>query len=80
MKLTIDCVSICAVEYPVKRVALIFTFIRPRTVSHYQASLPESCSVEQVAGLIYVNIADNFRDSAEMYETHFQNLGLPLFQ
>jgi hypothetical protein len=80
MTLTIESVSICAVEYPVKCVVLIFTSIKPRTACHYEASLPESCGVEQIAGLIYANIAENFRDSAAACKVHFQKLGLPLFQ
>lgn len=80
MRLSIGHVSICAVEHPIKGVVLIFESIMPRTVCQYETSLPERCSVEQIAGLIYVNIAQNFRDSAEMYKAHFQKLGLSLFQ
>jgi hypothetical protein len=78
MTLTIESVSICAVEYPVKCVVLIFTSIKPRTASHYEVSLPESCSVEQIAGLIYANIVQNFRDSATAFKGHFRKLGLSL--
>jgi hypothetical protein len=80
LKLTIGCVSINAVEYPGKNVALFFSSVGPRTVYQYDTFLPESCSIEQIAGLIYVNIAENFRTSAEMFKVHFQKLGLPLFQ
>jgi hypothetical protein len=80
MRLSIGHVSICAVEHPIKGVLLIFESIRPRSVCQYETSLPERCSVEQIAGLIYVNIAQNFRDGAEMYKAHFQSLGLSLFQ
>jgi hypothetical protein len=80
LKLTIGCVSINAVEYPGKNVALFFSSIGPRIVCQYDIFLPESCSIEQIAGLIYVNIADNFRSSTEMFKAHFQKLGLALFQ
>lgn len=80
LRLAIGDVSICAVERPFKGVVLIFESITPRTMCQYEASLPEHCSVEQIAGLIYVNITQNFRGSAEMCKAHFEKLGLPLFQ
>lgn len=80
LRLTIGDVSIYAVEHPYKGVALIFESITPRTMCQYEVSIPERCSVEQIAGLIYVNVVQNFRGSAEMYKAHFQELGLPLFQ
>ena len=80
LRLTIGNVSIHAVEHPYKGVALIFESTTPRTMCQYEVSIPERCSVEQIAGLIYVNVVQNFRGSAEMYKAHFQKLGLPLFQ
>ena len=80
LKITIGDVSISAVEHPFKGVALIFKSITPRTMCQYEVSLPERCSAEQIAGLIYVNVAENFRDSAAMFKAHFQKLGLTLFQ
>jgi hypothetical protein len=80
LRLTIGDVSIYAVEHPFKGVALIFESITPRIMCQYEVSLPERCSVEQIAGLIYVNVVQNFRGSAEKYKAHFQELGLPLFQ
>ena len=80
LKLTIDCVSINAVEYPGKCVALFFKSFTPRSMCLYDTFLPESCSIEQVAGLIYVNIAHNFRDHKEEFKAHLQKLGIPLFQ
>jgi hypothetical protein len=38
------------------------------------------CFVSHPAGLIYVNIAHNFRDHKEEFKAHFQKLGLSLFQ
>lgn len=80
LNLTVGHVSIDAVEHPFKGVVLIFESITTRTMCQYEASLPAFCSKEQIAGLIYVNIAENFRDHAEMYKGHFQKLGLSLFQ
>jgi hypothetical protein len=50
------------VEHPIKGVVLIFECITPSTMCQFETSLPELCSVEQIAGLIYVNITPNFRD------------------
>jgi hypothetical protein len=80
MKITIGDVSIRAVPHPFKGAALIFTSIAPRTVCQYEVSLPEHCSVEQIAGLIYVNIALNFGDSEAMWKAHLQKWGVTLFQ
>jgi hypothetical protein len=80
MRLTIGDVSILAVEHPIKGVVLIFEYITPRTMCQYETSLPEVCSVEQIAGLIYVNIALNFGDTADRCKAYFQELGLSLFQ
>jgi hypothetical protein len=80
LRLTIGDVSIYAVGHPFKGVALTFESIRPRTMCQYEVSLPELCSVEQIAGLIYVNIVNNFSDSREMYKAHFEKLELRLFQ
>jgi hypothetical protein len=80
LKLTVGRVSINAVEHPFKGVVLIFESITTRTMCQYEASLPVFCSKEQIAGLIYVNIAQNFRDHQQMFKNHFQTRGLPLFQ
>lgn len=76
LRLIIGDLSIYALEHPFKGVVLIFESITPRTMCQYEVSLPEHCSVEQVAGLIYVNIAQNFRGSAEIFKAHFEKLGL----
>jgi hypothetical protein len=36
--------------------------------------------MEQIAGLIYANIAENFGDNKEACKAHFHILGIPLFQ
>ena len=80
MKLTIGNVSVRAVEHPFKGVALFFESYTPRTMCQYESSLPTSCSVEKIAGLIYLNIAHNFRESKDAWKSHFEVLGVPLFQ
>ena len=80
LKITIGSVAIYAVGHPFKGVALIFESIAPRTMCQYEVSLPEHCSLEQIAGLIYINIAQNFDDSEAICKAHFQGLGISLFQ
>jgi hypothetical protein len=80
LKVTIGNVSIYAVEHPFKGVVLTFESLTPRTTCQYEVSLPERCSVEQIAGLIYVNMAENFGNNAATCKAHFQKLGLSLFQ
>jgi hypothetical protein len=80
LRLKIGDVSICAVGHPFNGVALIFESVTTRTACQYEVFLPELCSVEQIAGLIYVNITKNFSSSREIYKAHFEKLGLHLFQ
>jgi hypothetical protein len=80
LRLKIGNVSIDAVEHLWKGVVLTFECITSRTMCQYDSSLPERCSLEQIAGLIYINIAENFSDSREACKEHFQRLGIPLFQ
>jgi hypothetical protein len=80
LKIKIGDVSIDAVEHPLRGVVLMFQSVTVRTACMYEVSLPESCSVEQIASLIYVNIAENFRCNVPTCKAHFQKLGIPLFQ
>jgi len=80
LKLTVGEVSVYAIEHPWKGAALTLESITPRTATQYEVACPTKCSREQIAGLIYVNIARNFRHSAEAFKTHFEKLGVPLFQ
>jgi hypothetical protein len=73
-------VKVSAIEHPFMGVALIFESITSRAVCQYESSAPANCSVEQIAGLIYLNVAENFRDSASLFKAYFQKLGIPLFQ
>jgi hypothetical protein len=77
--LKVGSVNVSAVEHPLG-VALFFESITSRAACQYESSAPANCSVEQIAGLIYLNIAENFRDSAALFKAHFQKLGIPLFQ
>ena len=80
LRLKIGNVSISAVEQTWRGIVLTFEQFTPRTMRHYESCLPESCSVEQIAGLIYLNIAQNFRDNAATCKAYFQDLGITLFQ
>ena len=79
LRLRIGNVTVDAVEHP-KGVRLTFEMITTRSMSQYEAFLPENCSLEQIAGLIYANIAKNNRDNSAICRAHFEALGLPLFQ
>jgi len=69
-----------AVEHLWKGVVLTFESFTSRSMCQYNVSLPEKCSREQIAGLIYMNIASNHRDSVAVWRSHFEQLGVPLFQ
>ena len=80
LRLTLGNISISGVEHPWNGVRLTFESFTARTMHQHESCLPERCSVEQIAGLIYVNVVQNFRDRAPMFKAHFQLLGIPLFQ
>ena len=44
----------------------------PRTMSQYTVACPTKCSREQIAGFIYMNVAQNFCDSTEAFKSHFE--------
>lgn len=80
MELEIGNVKLSAAEHPWKGVVIIFTYITPRAMSHFDVAIPSHCSVEQIAGMIYVNIATNCRQDADAWKRHFEALNVPLFQ
>jgi hypothetical protein len=80
LKLTVGNVSVNAGDDLFKGVALTFESFRRRSISQSEVTLPDKCSVEQIAGLIYLNVAQNFRDAKEAFRAHFENLGVRLFQ
>jgi hypothetical protein len=79
-KLSVGNVTVYAVEHLWKGVVLTFELFTSRSMCQYEVSLPQKCSVEQIAGLIYVNIAESHRESAGAWKSHFESLGVPLFQ
>ena|SRR6266566_4290809 len=79
-KLSLGKVSVYAIEHPWKGVVLTFESFASRSMCQYEVSLPEKCSMEQIGGLIYPNIAQSHRDSAWACRSHFERLGVPLFQ
>lgn len=80
MKLIVGNVSVYAGDHLFKGVALTFESFASRSICQYEVTLPEKCSVEQIAGLIYLNITQNFRETKEAFRTHFESLGIALFQ
>jgi hypothetical protein len=80
LKLEVGATSIYAIEHPFKGVALTFETFTSRRISQAEVTLPETCSLEQIAGLIYLNVAQNYRDSKEACRAHFDHIGVPLFQ
>jgi hypothetical protein len=80
LKLRLGNVSVYAAEHPLKGVALTFESFTARRLCQYEVTLPESCSPERIAELIYVNVAQNFRDSKDVWKTHFENLGVLTIQ
>jgi len=80
MGLQVGAVKLEAVEHPFKGVVVFFSGSTKRSMTQYEAGVAKACSVEQVAGLIYANVAMNFRDDAEAFKDHLSTLGIPLFQ
>ena len=80
LNLTVGEVSVYAIEHPWMGAAITLQSITPRTATRYEVACPTKCTAEQIAGLIYVNIAMNFRNSASAFKAHFEKLGVPLFQ
>lgn len=80
LRLTIGRVSIYATAHPLKGAILAFESSTGRSMCLYEVCLPERCGTEQIAGIIYVNILQNFQDSAEACRTYFQMMRIPLFQ
>jgi hypothetical protein len=80
LKLTVGNVSVYAGDHLFKGVALTFESFTRRNISQSEVTLPDKCSVEQIAGLIYLNITQNFREAKEAFRNHFESLGIALFQ
>jgi hypothetical protein len=78
--LRIGNVSISAAEHPWKGVVLLFQSFTSRRMSQFDVSLPTKCTVEQVAGLIYINIAHNFSDSKDACKSYFESRRIHMFQ
>lgn len=80
LKLSVGNVSVYATEHPWKDAILVLESFSPRTMTQYDIACPTKCSAEQIAGLIYMNVATNFQDSADAFKSHFEKIGVPLFQ
>lgn len=80
VELTVGRVSVYAVGHGFKGVMLTFESIARRSMCQYEVSLPTKCSVERIAGLIYLNVLQNFPGSVNAFKAHFESVGIPLFQ
>jgi hypothetical protein len=80
LKLTLGNVTVCVGEHLFHGVALTLESFSSRSVCQYEVTLPEKCSIEQIAGLIYLNVAQNLRESKDAFRIHFARLGIGLFQ
>ena len=80
LKLSVGNASVFATEHPWKGAVLVLESFSPRTMTQYGIACPTKCSAQQIAGLIYINIAQNFRDSKAAWKAHFDDLGMALFQ
>lgn len=78
MEMHIGTTKIHVVEGPMLMISI--SCFGSRSVCSYDVECPRLCSKEQIAGLIYVNMALNFRSDADAFKLHLQSLGLPLFQ
>jgi hypothetical protein len=68
--------EITAVEHPLKGVALIFTSVGGRSAYYFESSAPTYASSEQIATLIYSNLAMNIPADARTCKVQFQELGI----
>ena len=80
LMLKVGCVELKALDYPLGGIALFFSGVGRDEAAFFEIKLPNLCSEEMVAGMIYVNIARAFPKDAAIWKRHFQNLKLPLFQ
>jgi hypothetical protein len=80
MKLKVGRVELVAIQNPLRGIAVFFTSVRPDVATQYEITLPVLCSPELIAGMIYVNFAQNFREDAAECKRYFQALSIPLFQ
>ncbi len=80
LKLKVGCVEVKALDYPLGGIALFFSGVGRDEAAFFEIRLPNLCSTELVAGMIYANIARAFPKDAPIWKRHFQSLRLPLFQ
>ena len=80
MRLQIGRLEIQAVEHPYKGVALFLRAISNRTVGEIETCAPACASAEQIACLIYINVARWMKAEAASCKRYFEELNLHLFQ
>lgn len=80
LTLKVGCVELKALDYPFGGIALFFSGVRSDAAAQFEIRVPNLCSPEMVAGMIYANIARVFPKDAPIWKGYFQKLNLPLFQ
>jgi hypothetical protein len=80
LELVIGNVQLSAAEHTWRGVVVIFTCVTPRRMVQFDVGVPFKCSVEQIAALLYMNFASNFREDADALKAHLQSNGIHLFQ
>ena len=80
LNLSVGKVSVYATGHPWKGAVLVLESVSPGTMTQYDIACPTKCSAQQIAGLIYMNIAQKFRDSKDAWKTYFDALEVALFQ
>lgn len=76
MELVIGSTKITAVEHPLNGVALIFSSVGARTACFFESSAPTYTSLEQIAALIYSNLALSRSSDAKVCIGLFASLGI----
>jgi hypothetical protein len=80
LKLRVGPVRLTAIQHPLGGVEVVFTVVEPDMAAQFEIWLPDHCSTELIAGMIYSNIAKNLGEDAMTWKRHFQDLKVPLFQ
>lgn len=52
MRAGMEDVDFVAIEHPLKGVALIVTYVGPRSASHFEMFLPPAATIQQIAALM----------------------------
>ena len=79
MELQIGTVKLNAVEHPWKGVVIILTQITRRSMCQSEFGVSALCSVEQIAGLIYLNFKSGLREDVDTCKRYFESVHVEPF-